>query len=56
MDIESKTKSQQYYGKLMAKKWEKALNADGGIADQRVAEQTAIILENYMQYLNKILS
>ena len=53
MDIESKTKSQQYYGKLMAKKWEKALNADGGIADQRVAEQTAIILENYMQYLNK---
>lgn len=53
MDIEQKRKSQQYYGKAMAQKWEQALNAEGGIGDQYIAEQTAIILENYMQYLNK---
>ena len=34
-------------------KWEKALNADGGIRDNHKALTTAILLENYMTYLQK---
>lgn len=41
------------HGEYCMRKWEKALNADGGIRDQHKAMTTAILLENYMTYLNK---
>lgn len=46
-------KLNQSYGEEMMQKWEKALNADGGIADQHKAMTTAILLENYMNYLQR---
>jgi len=33
-------------------KWEKALEADGGISNEHLARTTAIVLENYLQYLH----
>jgi hypothetical protein len=33
------------------RKWESALNVDGGIADEHMARTTAILLENYMGHL-----
>jgi len=36
----------------LLKKWEKALNVDGGIEDEHLARTTAIVLENYLQYLH----
>lgn len=36
----------------LLKKWERALNADGGIADEHMARTTAICLENYLEYLH----
>jgi len=38
--------------KALLTKWEKALNADGGIKDEHLARSTAILLENYLQYLH----
>ena len=40
-------------GEQLMQKWEKALNADGGIRDNHKALTTAILLENYMTYLQK---
>jgi hypothetical protein len=34
------------------KKWEEALNIDGGVRDEHMARTTAICLENYMSYLH----
>jgi len=34
------------------KKWEEALNIDGGVKDEHMARTTAICLENYMSYLH----
>lgn len=42
----------EQYGATLLKKWHKAINQDGGIADQQKAITTAILLENYMNYLN----
>lgn len=36
----------------LLKKWDKALSAHGGIADEHDARTTAIVLENYLNYLN----
>lgn len=41
----------QQYEEGLLKKWDKALNADGGIKDEHMAKTTAILLENYMQHL-----
>lgn len=41
LDLESKLK----------KRWEKALNANGGIADEHLARTTAILCENYLTEL-----
>lgn len=39
--------------KEMMERWSIALEADGGIADEYVARQTAIVLENYWKFLKK---
>ena len=36
----------------LLKKWDKALNADGGIQDEHMARTTAICLENYLEHLH----
>jgi hypothetical protein len=36
---------------MLMKKWDKALNADGGIKNEHLARTTAILLENYMSHL-----
>jgi hypothetical protein len=41
----------QQYEEGLLKKWDKALNADGGIKDEHMAKTTAILLENYMGHL-----
>ena len=41
----------QQYEEGLLQKWDKALSADGGIADEHMAKTTAILLENYMQHL-----
>lgn len=41
----------QQYEEGLLRKWDKALNADGGIRDEHMAKTTAILLENYMQHL-----
>jgi hypothetical protein len=41
----------QAYEEGLLKKWDKALNADGGIGNEHMAKTTAILLENYMQHL-----
>ena len=41
----------QQYEEGLLKKWDKALNADGGIQNEHMAKTTAILLENYMQHL-----
>lgn len=53
MNSEVKIQALDSYGKRMVAKWDKALNSDGGIADQYTATQTAILLENYMNELNR---
>ena len=45
---EKKAKEQE-----MMERWSIALEADGGIADEYVARQTAIVLENYWKFLKK---
>jgi hypothetical protein len=47
---EALEKRQQYEEGLL-QKWDKALSADGGIANEHMAKTTAILLENYMQHL-----
>lgn len=39
-------------GKALLQKWDKALNADGGITDPHSAMTTAVLLENYLTHLN----
>jgi len=51
METEEKLETNASYAKTCARKWSKALNSNGGIKDQYVAEQTAIILENYYSQL-----
>lgn len=41
----------QQYEEGLLQKWDKALNADGGIKDEHMAKTTAILLENYMTHL-----
>jgi hypothetical protein len=41
----------QQYEEGLLRKWDKALNADGGIQNEHMAKTTAILLENYMQHL-----
>ena len=41
----------QQYEEGLLKKWDKALNADGGIKNEHMAKTTAILLENYMGHL-----
>ena len=41
----------QKYEESLLQKWDKALNADGGIANEHMAKTTAILLENYMGHL-----
>lgn len=41
------------YGREKLAKWSKIIEADGGIASQYVAEQTAILLENYLSHLQE---
>ena len=36
---------------MLMKKWDKALNSDGGIKNEHMARTTAILLENYMNHL-----
>lgn len=36
----------------LLKKWDKALNANGGIKSEHMARNTAIVLENYLNYLH----
>jgi hypothetical protein len=41
-------KEQKAVEDKLFKKWEPALEADGGIKDQHIARTTAILMENYM--------
>lgn len=41
------------YGEIMIEKWADALEENGGIKDQHKALTTAILMENYSQYLQK---
>jgi hypothetical protein len=41
------------YGRQLLAKWHKVIEADGGISNQYMAEQTAILLENYLSHLNE---
>lgn len=52
MEIFSESyKAQKEVEDKLLSKWEPALEADGGIADQHMARTTAILLENYMGHL-----
>ena len=52
MEIFSESyKAQKEIEDKLLSKWEPALEADGGIADQHMARTTAILLENYMGHL-----
>jgi len=48
-ELEKKKAEEQ----AMMERWSIALEADGGIADEYVARQTAIVLENYWKFLKK---
>lgn len=41
------------YGRKLLGKWNKIIEADGGISSQYMAEQTAILLENYLSHLQE---
>jgi hypothetical protein len=41
------------YGRKLLGKWNKIIEADGGISNQYMAEQTAILLENYLTHLQE---
>lgn len=41
------------YGRKLLGKWNKIIEADGGISNQYMAEQTAILLENYLSHLQE---
>ena len=54
MEIFSESyKNQKELEDKLFKKWEPALEAEGGIADQHMARTTAILMENYMGYLKQ---
>lgn len=52
MANEEKTQREQLESALY-KRWETALESDGGIANEHTAYTTAIVLENYFNYLSK---
>jgi hypothetical protein len=54
MEIFSESyKAQKELEDKLFHKWESALEAEGGIADQHMARTTAILMENYMGYLKQ---
>jgi len=44
--------SRRKHEATLLKKWDKALNANGGISSEHMARNTAIVLENYLNYLH----